>query len=245
MNNQKSTKQEMLKEVALKAMEIGKVEVEIREGEALELKHPIRPLVRGRFTTPSEYMKQRQQEFTIEKSLAIFDVEARTIELESDTRDHYSVSIIGSLKESMEWGAIGVNQGKKWRPEELSKFLRLRRSWFENVADHAGLVSQLRNIKAKINKMMEENSDLKGNRTENYNVAVESNLPESFKLKIPVFKGMPPVSFTVEFVVSGETGELIFELESVEAQENIDALVENLFKTEEEIINKLATVIYK
>ena len=61
------------------------------------------------------------------------------------------------------------------------------------------LVSQLRGFRAKVDKQVEsDHNPNKGDKRVLIAQAVDSNIPPSFKLHIPIFKGEPPVTLEVE-----------------------------------------------
>ena len=67
------------------------------------------------------------------------------------------------------------------------------------------LVSDLMSFKAKIDKEVEDTKDTRANMTKRLHQAVETNIPESFKLEIPVFVGEDPEIFEVEINIDAST----------------------------------------
>ena len=53
------------------------------------------------------------------------------------------------------------------------------------------LVTVLKNFKASIDSKVENSRQDNGSRTDNYSQVVNSNLPASFNLIVPIFKGRP------------------------------------------------------
>ena len=83
---------------------------------------------------------------------------------------------------------------------------------------------------------MQEN----GSRTDNFSQVVNSNLPASFHISIPVFKGMPPVYMEVETIARVDGREVSFVLLSPGAQEVLDAMRNNIIDEQLALIRGLA-----
>lgn len=86
------------------------------------------------------------------------------------------------------------------------------------------LVSELMGFEAKINKEVEAKADERANRRVLLAQTVTTNLPESFKMKIPIFKGQPEQIIEVEIgidpvdlsclLVSPEANDIITEVKN-------------------------------
>lgn len=62
------------------------------------------------------------------------------------------------------------------------------------------LVTVLKNFKASIDSKVENSRQDNGSRTDNYSQVVNSNLPASFNLIVPIFKGRPAEEIEVEII---------------------------------------------
>lgn len=60
------------------------------------------------------------------------------------------------------------------------------------------LVTTFLNFKASVNAQVERDVKMNGSRTDNYGQVVNSNMPESFTLVIPIFKGKPAEKLEIE-----------------------------------------------
>lgn len=94
-----------------------------------------------------------------------------------------------------------INSGKRYSPFGLSDFIKMNRHLFESKSIAMELVSVLRNIKASVNKAIEANKDERGNRRALIDQVVQTNIPESFNIELPVFKGQPKMIIPVEVVI--------------------------------------------
>lgn len=105
----------------------------------------------------------------------------------------------GRLILDLAFREFGINDNtKSYTPLQLSEKIKLFRSFFENKTEAMKLVSQLRDFEAKVNKEVEAKADERANRKVLFHQTVTTNIPEAFKIKLPIFKGHPPISFEVE-----------------------------------------------
>lgn len=97
---------------------------------------------------------------------------------------------------------FAINTGDYIGAFEMADMIKAYRSYFTSQADAMKLVNELRNFKAKIDKEIEASDDKRGNTKFLRSQIVESNLPKSFKLEIPIFKGQPKKTIEVEVEVN-------------------------------------------
>lgn len=84
------------------------------------------------------------------------------------------------------------------------------------------LVSTLKNFKAKVNQDIERSKEENGSKTDNYSQVVDSNLPKSFKLNIPLFKGFACEEIEVEIYADVDGRDVSLSLVSAGANEAIE-----------------------
>lgn len=167
--------------------------LEVRTGAALEPKEPQRVEIFGTLDTPLKWLEKRITEIDQKKAHVIVNREDMSILLVIDEKDYYRTSIEGKLQLHPVFLKFGINQGNYRTPIEMSELIKMNRSYFENRQTAMELVSLLRNFKAKVNKDIEAEFDLKkGDRRVLVAQTIESNLPAAFKINIPVFKGHKP-----------------------------------------------------
>jgi hypothetical protein len=170
-------------------------EVVLREGEAVKLlepKAPVKTELSGVLGTPYEYLTKRVQtgQFTQELSHIKVDREKIKITLVINENDEYLRGTVeGSLDFHPKFVEFGINTGKVWTPTELGMFFKMNRSFFPDKGINMKLVTDLMNFSATVNNKVERSVKENGDRTDNFVQIVNSNLPESFVLNIPVFKG--------------------------------------------------------
>jgi len=97
----------------------------------------------------------------------------------------------------------GVNDGKTYDNFALASFIKMNRHYFENKEVAMSLVTNLRDLKIKTDKEIEAMDNKQGEyRFVAAQKVVNSNIPASFILKLPVFVGQAPRSFVVEIEVN-------------------------------------------
>ena len=167
--------------------------IEVLTGASLEPKEPKKVEILGTLDAPLRWLEKRVSEIDQKKAHVIVDRENMSIVLVIGERDFYRTVISGKLQLHPTFLKFGINQGNYRTPVEMSELIKMNRSYFENRQTAMELVSLLRNFKAKINKEVEADIDLKkGDRRVLVAQKIDSNLPDSFKIIVPVFKGHKP-----------------------------------------------------
>lgn len=114
-------------------------------------------------------------------------------------RHQYTINAQIILNPDLE--AFEINKGKKYSTFQLADFIKMNRHLFESKSVAMELVSTLKNIKASVNRAIEANKDDRGNKRALIDQVVQSNIPESFNIELPIFKGQPKVVVPVEVVL--------------------------------------------
>jgi len=116
---------------------------------------------------------------------------------------YHSGLVNGSLKMHEDCEKWKINSGESWDHKELSEFIKMNRSCFINRTDAMKLSSALANVKIKADNEYEKSDDNRGTvKTMIAQNIIESNIPKSFTLNVPIFKGEGKTSFEVEVYVS-------------------------------------------
>lgn len=168
------------------------IEVVLREGEApvaLAPKEPERVVINGTIDAPIRWLEKRVELINQKATNIIVNRDKMRMALTIDETSYYQTEINGILQPSKEMQEFGINVEKKWEPIKLSKFIKMHRAFFTDKSQNMMLVSTLKNFKAKVNQDIERSKEENGSKVDNYSQVVDSNLPKSFKLNIPLFKG--------------------------------------------------------
>lgn len=159
---------------------------------------------------------------------------------ETDKREKKTV--VGTIQLSRQYTAFGVNK-KLWESTDLGNFFRINRSYFEKKETNMSLVSLLKRFTAKVNTEVEREEKDNGSVTDVYRKVVDSNLPEAFAVKIPIFKGTQPEVFSIEIIAHVEGKHAVLELISPEAEAIVEEVRDKLIDDQIEKIKELAPEI--
>ena len=140
--------------------------------------------------------------------------------------EHYS----GQLRFSKIFQEFGINTGQSRTTHELADFIKMNRSYFETKDKAMHLVKVLKSFKAKVNKEVESNDDNRGNKKILMDQAVDSNIPNAFKVNIPVFEYHGKELIEIEIYI--DSSDLSCQLISPEARDYVNDVSDNLIDAE-------------
>ena len=203
MENQEVIKEEIIKQETNNTQG-GVREIIIREGHALPAKEPERVNIGGTIEAPARWAENRKSIIPQLGSHMTVDRQNMRIELVEDERSPYSNILVGTMTLSDKFREFGINDGKYITNFEMANLFKMNRSFFETKAICMELVSKLKNLKASINKQIEASNNDRGNRRELVDQVVQHNIPESFKLTLPIFNGTDPQQIEVEINVDAD-----------------------------------------
>lgn len=207
----------------------GTGEIIIREGQAPKLLDPKAPLdyeVKGLLSSVPEFLRKRLNTGQFEqKDCTIFvNRENVRIALVFNERDEYNIGkVTGALQFHPDFASLCINKGCAFTPMELAQTLKMHRYWFTDRAEGMKLISTLMNYKADINQKVEQSADGNGNRSDIFTQVVNSNLPKSITLNLPIFKGYKPQPVEIEFFAKVDGRDVSFLLISPGANEALEA----------------------
>jgi len=203
-------------------------EIVIREVSTvneLEIKPPIRIAIIGTIGAHAEFLAKRIDQIPPKRSHVIVDREQMLICLVTNEHDEYlKGSVSGKLESHPKFKEFGINSGKVWTPSSLGMFFKMNRAFFTSREENMKLVSELMNFTATVNNSIQRSAKESGDRTDNFEQTVNSNLPKSINLKLQIFKGFPAQIIEVETFAQINGKEVSFTLLSPGAQ----ALVEDI-----------------
>lgn len=177
-------------------------ELIIREGTALPLKELIILTIISTITGIFLWLEKRVSEIKQKACHILVDKDKLQMTLVIDELNHYRQTIISKLELSKEYIAFGINSDKEWECFELSDFIKMNRTYFQDKVAAGRLITDLRNFKAKVSGELEKFKDDRANFELRRKQTVDSNLPADIKIKIPVFKGLPPINLTLEVCIN-------------------------------------------
>jgi len=215
------------------------------KGQAPEQHNPLPVNITGTITAPSRFIENRKDEFYDKKAHCLASTTDGVLELvvnEQSVCDKYTVK--GKVEIGKLFSKIGINKDVSYTPIELSRKFRMLKSIFPSPKEHLDITTKLKNLKAKVNKEVEESNDDRANVSQIFKQSVESNIPESFKLHLPLLEGEAPETIDVVVLLEVKGNDIVCYLESVDGQEKIDNEMERLVREECEKIEKSVLVIY-
>lgn len=225
---------------------VTKAEVILREGQAikeLEPKAPVKTNLSGVIGAPVEYLTKRVEtgQFTQERSHLIVDREDIKLTLVINEDDEYNRGQInGTLEFHPKFVEFGINTGKVWTPTELGLFFKMNRAFFPDKSINMKLVTDLMNFSATVNNVIERSVKENGDRTDNFAQVVNSNLPASFTLDIPIFKGMDSETLEVETFAKVSGREVAFTLLSPGANQTLEEIRDKAIDAQLEQVKSIA-----
>lgn len=219
------------------------IEVVLREGKApvaLDPKEPVPVEITGTIESPFRYLEKRIELIDQKRTNIEVDRDKMTISLSINERDYYGDTVVGILTSSIEMQKFGINSDKKWEPIKLSQFFKMHRAFFKDKTENMSLVSTLKNFKAKVNQDIERSKEENGSKVDNYSQVVDSNLPESFKLNVPLFKGFNCEEIDVEIYADVDGRDVSLSLVSAGASEAIEEYKNKVIDEQLEAIRQIA-----
>lgn len=228
---------------------MAKAELVLREGVApkvLDPKAPVKTKLNGVIGAVVEYLTKRinTEQFAQKDCHILVNRENIEITLIINEADEYKRGeIVGKLGYNPKFVEFGINDGKVWTPTELGMFIKMNRAFFADRAENMKLVSCLMNFTADVNNKIDRAVKENGNRTDNFAQVVNSNLPESFTIQMPIFKGMQPETIEVETFAQVNGREVAFILLSPGAQATLEDLRDKVIDEQLKQIREIAPEI--
>lgn len=219
------------------------IEVVLREGEApvaLDPKEQERVVINGTIDAPLRWLEKRVELINQKSANIIVNRDKMGLALTIDETNYYQTEISGVLQASKEMQEFGINVEKKWEPIKLSKFIKMHRAFFTDKSQNMMLVSTLKNFKAKVNQDIERSKEENGSKVDNYSQVVDSNLPKSFKLNIPLFKGFACEEIEVEIYADVDGRDVSLSLVSAGANEAIEEYKNKVIDVQLDAIRQIA-----
>jgi len=210
--------------------------LEVRTGAALPLKEPKVVSISGDINTISNYLRKRRDEsghstqgVYLNKAIVYTDKANRNIRIDVDPENPYGATVKGSLMITDELKQFGINTNQQFSREILVKLLRFTRRFFKSSEVHLNILTSYQAFKATGKTEHVSASDTRGNKTQNFNKEVDSNLPVNFVLSLPIFKGEKNEDFMVEICLELTDAGAHFWFESPELEELISIRTDEIF----------------
>lgn len=229
-------------------------ELIVRTGEAPKVYDPRAINLQGNINAPLVYFNSRKEVvkdkenpepyFKIEETHLVVNRQEGRIVLNANESDPFGAVITGTLEHSPEYLELGINGGKQWSATDLAKKLKSMRYIFSSREVGMAVIADFQTFKAKVNSEINVQKDDRGGKKNSLEVSVDSSLPYTFDIKIPVFRGQPPVSMKIEVELDTNGGHRVdIYLQSIEAQEEEQKQRDSIFETQLEPFQKYGIAI--
>jgi hypothetical protein len=228
-------------------------EIIFREGKARDEFIPKPMSITGIIDAPLRYIEKQKSSFArfnsspasiVYNAWITVNREAMNIILCIDPKGEAPDTILGELEYHEDFIKFGINSGEESTTTALAELFKMNRSCFKERETAMKLVKELRSFKAKVDKEIEKTSDDRANYTLHKSQAVDSNIPESFYLNVPIFKGQSARAIQVEININADS--LNCSLISPEANDYIAAekntIIDEQIKKIQEITPELVII---
>lgn len=179
-------------------VENGIKELVVREGSAMPVKEPIAVSINGTISAPSEFLEKRKKDIEINKCYVLFSYLEMRVNFCVNENDPYRTMITGQTKLNPDLEKFGINKGKTYTIKELKQFLKMNRVFFADIDANMKMVTNLEKFSASIQTQVDNHSNDRGDKKQNLEVKIDSNLDLNFTLNMPIFIGELNARFVVE-----------------------------------------------
>ncbi|MCK9629488.1 MAG: hypothetical protein M0R37_12970 [Bacteroidales bacterium] len=219
---------------------------EVQGVNELPVKPPVKIKIEGTIGSVQEFLRQRVGTDQIEEKRChiLFDRDKISIQLVYNEHDEYlRGEIIGKLELNPKFVEFGINSGKVWTPSELGMFLKMNKSFFLDKGENMKLVSELMNFTATVNNKIDKSIKESGDRTDNFSQIVNSNLPKTFTVSIPIFKGCSAETIEIETFAQISGRDVAFVLLSPGANQVLEEMRDKVIDEQLSKIKEIASGI--
>ena len=210
----------------------GQDTITILQGTApaqLDQKAPVEIHIKGTISAPLNYLKKRVGDIDQHKAHILVCRDKLQILLVTNEEDAYTRgTVLGQLAFSEIFLKLGINSEKAWIPEQLGQFLKLNRSFFADRNENMFVVSALKSFTAKVDQELKRETSEKGDRSFKFKQVVDSNIPDKFKLRIPIFSGGSTEEIDVETYATIDGTDVMIHLQSAGANDVVEETKANV-----------------
>lgn len=215
----------------------------ILQGKApvqLDQKAPVKTDIKGVISAPLNFLEKRVGDIDQHKAHILVCRDKLQVLLIINEDDEYKRGkVLGQLAFSEIYLKLGINSDKAWIPEQLGQFLKLNRSFFADRNENMSVVSALKSFSAKVDQELKRETSEKGDRSFKFKQAVGSNIPEKFKLRIPIFSGGGTEEIEVETYATVDGTDVTIHLQSAGANDVVEEIKATVI---DDVIEKIREV---
>lgn len=184
----------------------GVSELVIRHGDAPPVITPEQYSFAGNIEVPFAYLTARNAatdntHFNPKTAVLQVNRNSGSLSLFQNPNDPIADAITGTAKRASELDGWNFNTDHRWRASDLAEFLRRNRRYFSDPARLADLIGELRTMKVTTNGDIQTADDKRGNKKSLFEQSVQSNIPVSFDVDLPIIAGQKPSRVKVEIFI--------------------------------------------
>lgn len=213
-------------------------ELVIRHGEAPAIHERKTLQLNGHIGAVLNFAIKRKDRIEPLDTHVTIDEQKRTITLVTKEQDADGIIISGKMVEHPYIEELGVNKNKTYLIQSLIKALKLNGRYFKSRIDHATLLDSLSKFQAKTEIEFKDTNDYKGSVAQSKIVKVTHDIPLSFSMSIPIFKGELPTEFGVTIEVFPDNSTLYCQLISVDLADAMEKTVIETFAKAEQALSE-------
>lgn len=214
--------------------------------EPLPILEPDHVEITGNIDAPARFLAKRWNNEQVDHSrthLIVNRDRLRMTLVANETDKRNRMTITGRIELSRQFTEFGINSEKEWEPEDLGNLFRINRTYFTSREENMMLVSKLKSFKAKIQIDAEREKKDNGSVSDVYRKVVDSNMPESFSINIPIYKGAAPEVINIEVIATVEGRDVRLSLISPDAASILEEIRDKLFDEQISVIENIAEEI--
>lgn len=210
----------------------------IRTGEAAEIRYAEPIKITGVIDAPAQFLKGKTID-ELNTHIRISNQEGVITLYVNDTDDKSMHVVTGSLTKNKDLSEFQINSPTHRFPvDTFLRFIKTKRYFFKNKEQHGKLVANMQSWNAKIETVLVNANDQKGNS--NFQIeqkvrAVEGFV-DKFDLRIPIYQGDVAMDFTVEIGLDPKNtavnlylfSDELFELEMTRRASLMDAALKEM-----------------
>lgn len=178
-------------------------ELIIRTGTALPAQAPKAITLDGTLGAPFQFksgktLSEQNCHIQIQKDKGVIML------IVQDTDPYTTHTIKGSLKNDSVLKLFLLNTDNRWQVSEFLKFIKTMRYYFADKSIHKSLVESLQKWSVKVERVINEHNDNKGNSNFQLQTKVQDTIKGDngfvprFDINIPIFQGYDKVKITCE-----------------------------------------------
>lgn len=178
----------------------GPGEYTVRHGEAEDIRYAKPILITGTIDVGSQFLKGKENN-PLHTHLRIYKQEGRLELYINDTDPNSMHLIIGQLKLNADLAEFQINSlTHRFSVSDFLRFIKTKRVFFSNKDQHAALIKNMQAWSAKIETVLIQANDQKGNSNFQVEQKVRAvdGFVDKFELNIPIYQGDVALKFTVE-----------------------------------------------